>query len=64
MATPALGVGVGVGRPDGGCDDPGSVGLEHCIEGPAELGVPVVDEEPGLVPAFGQVGGDVPALLG
>src|SRR5262245_40603744 len=45
-AYPALGVGVGVWRPDGRADQIEPLAAEHLIEGVAELPVAVMDEKP------------------
>src|SRR5664279_395768 len=42
----ALGMGVGVWRPEGRSDHPHPLRAEHRVEWPAELRVPVPDEEP------------------
>ena len=42
---PALGVGVRPRRPDRCADHLGPLGAEHLVEGPAEVRVPVADEE-------------------
>jgi len=59
-----FGVGVGVRSPDRGADDPHPLRAEHRIEWPAELRVPVADEEPDGRRAAIEVHHEVPGLLG
>jgi hypothetical protein len=58
-----LGVGVGVRGPDRGADDPHPLRAEHRVERPAELRVPVADEEPDGARPIVEVQREVPGLL-
>jgi hypothetical protein len=63
-ADPAFGVGVRDARPDW-CDDHFSAfGGEYGVEPAAELGVPVPDEEPEPAAVVGELGEQIPRLLG
>jgi hypothetical protein len=59
----ALGVGVGVRSPDGRHDHLGPFRANDLVERPAELRVPVSDEEPDGARPSVEVGREVPGLL-
>ncbi len=60
----ALGVGIGVRGPDRREDHPRPFRADNLVERPAELRVPVADEEPDGGRAIIEVQGEVPGLLG
>src|SRR5664279_1599052 len=60
----ALGMGVGVWRPEGRSDHPHPLRAEHRVEWPAELRVPVADEEPDRAGPSVEAQREVARLLG
>jgi hypothetical protein len=60
----ALGVGIGVRSLDGRHDHPGPFRANDLVERPAELRVPVSDEEPDRARPSVEVQREVPGLLG
>ena len=59
----ALGVGIGVRCLDGRHVQPGPVRANDLVERPADLRVPVADEEPDRARPSVEVQGEVPGLL-
>src|SRR5450759_2572501 len=60
----ALGVGIGVRSLDGRHDHPGPFRANDLVERPAELRVPVADEEPDGTRTSVEVESEIPGLLG